>query len=318
MSDSPKVSVVLPTYNRADLLPSAIDSVLAQTYSAWELVVWDDGSTDNTQDLVRSFVDDRVKYLHGDNCGAAFARNRAIGASHGEYIAFLDSDDEWLSGKLSTQIGILESNEHIDVVFGNFLNRDLSTGREDRWFDLKAHALRGLQTEHRGSVSFITGGMPELLMTANFIATDAVVLRKRLLDSVGCFNESLRNSEDLELWWRMSLFGARFAYVTEDLLIRNWLPSGLARQSVAACENEIKGLDCCSRAALARGRTDLLPYLNGAYRRRWRNLMRQQARSGDKRATLRAFRGSMRYGISRSSLIILARTMMGRGAGDGR
>jgi glycosyltransferase involved in cell wall biosynthesis len=95
---SPKVSVIIPTYNRADLLSRAIKSVIAQTYTNWELLVVDDGSTDNTKEVVKEFIkkDKRIKYLWEPNSGSpSKPRNFVAKNAKGEYIAFLDSDDEW-------------------------------------------------------------------------------------------------------------------------------------------------------------------------------------------------------------------------------
>src|SRR3989344_1865760 len=99
-----KVSVVLPTYNRAHTLERAVRSVLNQTHKDFELIVVDDGSTDNTRDIVVSFADGRIRYIkHESNKGVAEARNTGIGASRASLIAFQDSDDEWLPHKLALQ-----------------------------------------------------------------------------------------------------------------------------------------------------------------------------------------------------------------------
>jgi len=105
----PTVSVVIPTYNRADVLPRAVDSVLGQTVADLELVVVDDGSTDDTADVLASYDDDRLRYVaHETNRGANVARNTGIEAAEGEYVAFLDSDDEWKPTKLERQLDRLE------------------------------------------------------------------------------------------------------------------------------------------------------------------------------------------------------------------
>ncbi|WP_424002626.1 glycosyltransferase family 2 protein [Haloarcula salina] len=107
---APTVSVIIPTYNRADLIERAVRSVLDQTFTDIECLVVDDGSTDETVSIVRSIDDDRVTVIeHGENGGAAAARNAGIDASLGEYIAFLDDDDVWRPEKLAKQIDILES-----------------------------------------------------------------------------------------------------------------------------------------------------------------------------------------------------------------
>ena len=135
MEDHGLVSIVLPTYNRADLLGRAIDSVVAQTYAHWELIVWDDGSTDETRRVVDRYSDPRIQYLRGTNHGAAYARNRAIEASGGEYLAFLDSDDEWNADKLWLEAAALTSHPEIDVLFSDFLNVNRASTDGRRTFE---------------------------------------------------------------------------------------------------------------------------------------------------------------------------------------
>lgn len=107
----PLVSVVLPTYNRAGLLARSIGSVLAQSVRDLELVVVDDGSRDNTRDVVAAFGDPRIRYVHRSNGGVAAARNTGVSAARGKYLAFQDSDDEWLLDKLERQLATLESTD---------------------------------------------------------------------------------------------------------------------------------------------------------------------------------------------------------------
>ena len=113
MTKLPSVSVIIPTYNRAHLVGRAIRSVLDQTFQDFELIVIDDGSIDDTEAIVLDFQDPRIHYLrHEVNRGGSAARNTGIRAARGEYVAFLDSDDEWLSEKLELQLNIIETNPH--------------------------------------------------------------------------------------------------------------------------------------------------------------------------------------------------------------
>lgn len=110
------VSVVIPTYNRAATLRRAMESVLSQSYSDLELIVVDDGSTDETRELVASFSDPRVRYVYQENGGACKARNRGVQEARGELVAFQDSDDEWLPGKLEKQVAFLKEQD-ADMVY---------------------------------------------------------------------------------------------------------------------------------------------------------------------------------------------------------
>ncbi len=118
-SNNPKVSVILPTYNRAHLIKRAIQSVLDQTYQNFEIIVVDDGSTDNTEEQVRSFNNPKIRYIrYNENKGAAFARNAGIKASRGDYIAFQDSDDEWFPHKLQRQMEAFKNaSPEVGVVY---------------------------------------------------------------------------------------------------------------------------------------------------------------------------------------------------------
>ena len=105
------VSIIVPSYNCAKYLPDTIGSVLAQTYENWELLIVDDCSTDNTEEVVKSFGDDRIRYLKNEqNSGAALSRNYALREAKGRWIAFLDSDDMWMPEKLEHQIAFMEEN----------------------------------------------------------------------------------------------------------------------------------------------------------------------------------------------------------------
>ena len=115
------ISVIIPTYNRAELLKRAAQSVLAQTYKDFELIIVDDGSTDNTKEIVESLNDSRIVYVYQKNAGACVARNNGIEHAKGEYIAFHDSDDVWHSNKLELQMQALIAN-NADVVFSK-MNR---------------------------------------------------------------------------------------------------------------------------------------------------------------------------------------------------
>lgn len=126
MNKVPTVSIIIPTYNRAHLIERAIESVLHQTYQDFELIIIDDGSTDNTDDIINKFQkkDDRIIYLkHDRNKGGSAARNTGIKASRGEYIAFLDSDDEWLPEKLEKQMDFFESNNY-GFIYCNMIIED--------------------------------------------------------------------------------------------------------------------------------------------------------------------------------------------------
>jgi glycosyltransferase involved in cell wall biosynthesis len=185
----PKVSVIIPTYNRASLLRHAIESVLGQTYDDYELIIVDDGSTDNTAEVVARNSSDKIIYVHQQNRGRSAARNHGIRIATGEYIAFLDSDDMFLSAKLESQVKVLDDNPAIGLVYSHAKNVDENG-------DFLAYHYEG---DFSGRI------YPEMLFIKNnLITTPTVMVRASILSEVGGFDETLHICEDLDLWRRIA------------------------------------------------------------------------------------------------------------------
>jgi len=198
-----KVTVIIPTHNRAEFLRTAILSALNQTFRDIEIIVADDKSTDHTQEVVKSFKDKRIRYIaNKSNRGPSATRNSAILASKGEYIAFLDDDDEWVPEKLQKQVKLLdESPPEICGVYSDRLIIDRSSNKV---------VSKGLQSDK------LKGNLLSQLATRNQINTCTVLLRKRCLDEVGLFDETISYMEDRDLWIRLSL-NWDFEYINEPL-----------------------------------------------------------------------------------------------------
>lgn len=187
---NPYVSIVLPTYNRADLIGDSIRSVLGQTYQEFELIVVDDASTDNTEEVVVSFQDSRIRYLRLDeNLGAAGARNRGIEAAQYDYIAFEDSDDLWLPNKLEIQMRCFDEDDYGLVYCTYYLERGNQTIMVP---DFHACACN------------YEGWIYKELIERNFIGTPTIVMKKKCAQDVGMFCEELRSLEDWEFVLRIS------------------------------------------------------------------------------------------------------------------
>ncbi|VVS93225.1 glycosyltransferase family 2 protein [Desulfoluna spongiiphila] len=184
--NNPLISVIIPTYNRAWALGEAVDSVLAQTYPAVELIVVDDGSTDETPDLLARYGD-ALRVLTLENGGVSRARNHGISASKGEFIAFLDSDDRWLPGKLSEQATFFESNPEA-----------LICQTEEIWI---RNGKRVNPCKHHKKPS---GDIFEASLHLCLVSPSAVMMRRTLLEDVGLFDEALPACEDYDLWLRIS------------------------------------------------------------------------------------------------------------------
>jgi glycosyltransferase involved in cell wall biosynthesis len=182
----PQVSVIIPTYNRGWIIKEAIDSVLAQDYTEFELIVVDDGSTDHTSDILDSYGDD-IKVLSQKNKGVSAARNLGIAEASGKFIAFLDSDDLWLPQKLTVQIDFF--NQTPDA---------LICQTEEVWI---RNGLRvNPKKRHKKPSGMIFKPSLELCL----VSPSAVVIQRSLLDRVGEFDETLPACEDYDLWLRIS------------------------------------------------------------------------------------------------------------------
>jgi glycosyltransferase involved in cell wall biosynthesis len=183
----PRVSVVIPTYNSAASLREAIESVLGQTYLDFEVIVIDDGSTDDTERVVRSFGD-RVCYVSQRNSGAGAARNQGIRTSRGSYVAFLDSDDLWVPSKLEDQIPLLDRDPEIGLVYSDW------AVVAEQGEDVPSY-LRNLPAA--------SGYVFDGLVQCGFILTSGTVVRRSCLDEVGYFDETLSIAQDYDLWLRI-------------------------------------------------------------------------------------------------------------------
>lgn len=202
-STSPSVSIILPTYNREHLIGFAIQSVLNQTYSDFELIIIDDYSQDKTDRVVETFNDVRIQYIkHDHNSGVSVARNTGIEQARGKYIAFLDSDDEWLPEKLEKQLQVFSSESTVAVVYSW-----LQIQRNSQ--DKKAQIIRS--SKQRGDI------YGDLLYT-NFVGTPSTVIVKReCFDSGIRFDPSLRCCEDWDVWLKLAQY-YQFEVILEPLV----------------------------------------------------------------------------------------------------
>lgn len=200
------VSVVIATYNRSKYLPVAIRSVLQQTYSNFEIHVVDDGSTDDTPIVMRQFATNHaIRYHRQNNGGQAKAKNVGIKEAKGDYVAFLDADDMWVSDKLEKQLPCFENSPNVGVVYTNV-----------QCIDEEGHLLPTPSRAH------YTGRITGPLLIDNFVTGMASIVRKECFEEVGVFDESLPMGIDYDLWLRISV-KYEFAYLNHvTYLYRQW------------------------------------------------------------------------------------------------
>lgn len=212
----PLVSVIIPAYNTAKFIDVALNSVFTQTYRPIEVIVVDDGSTDNTADIVKNYQTSKTNktnetnliYIYQENGGRASARNTGIRAARGKYAAFLDSDDLWTPVKLKKQVEIMEANKDIDFLFGD-KQRFSDNGRIITSSMFKKH---GYDEIFFGDPLYVHDGYKKLLQ-ANFIPTGTVIMRRECFERTGFFDENVY-VEDYEFWLRAALF-INMAYANE-------------------------------------------------------------------------------------------------------
>lgn len=194
MTGSPMVSVVIPVYNNAAHVRKAIDSVLGQDYRPLEVIVVDDGSTDETPGILESYGG-AIRVLEQENAGAAAARNAGISAAQGELIAFLDADDYWLPGKLNIQVAYLQRNPDVGLVYNAWkvIAEDEATA-PDASLDQDRFAI-----EHDKS-----GWIYPMLLEECIIHTSSAVLRRSVAEATGPFDVKLRRGQDYDYWLRVS------------------------------------------------------------------------------------------------------------------
>lgn len=189
MKHKPLVSIVIPTYNHEQYLARAIKSVLKQTHKNAEIIICDDGSSDNTKEVIKKFKHHKkIRYYYQSNQGLASTRNLGIKKAKGEFIAFLDSDDYWLPKKIEKQLKIFTKNKQIGLVYcfhywvseaGKITGKKKKNYRGDIWQDL----LQGNLIVGSGS---------------------AAVVKKECFDKIGLFDESLKSCEDWDMWLRIA------------------------------------------------------------------------------------------------------------------
>lgn len=226
---SPRVSVIIPTYNRAYIIEKSVQSVLNQTYTDFELIIVDDGSKDNTAEVLAGIIenDNRVKMIRTPgNLGAAGARNFGIGHAVGELIAFEDSDDFWVETKLEKCVSALDKvGEEYGFAYHK-IRYDMSETVRQQTGDITAQAYAILPDENL-SDDKKSGDIYAQLLYENMVDCPSMVIRKTLLDEIGLFDTSLKALEDYDLALRMAKV-TKACFVSEVLLDSTYSQGGVS------------------------------------------------------------------------------------------
>jgi len=199
--EPPLVSIIIPTFNRRSRITFAVESVLRQTYQKYELLIVDDGSTDDTKEVLKSY-NDKVRYFFQPHKGVSAARNFGIKKSKGSYICFLDSDDEWLKNKLATQVRTVRSNPHIKICY-----------TDEIWI------RNGVRVNPKKIHQKYSGRIYQRCLPLCIISPSSVMIHRNVFDKAGMFDPQMTVCEDYDLWLRISHFYP-VTFIPQQLIIK--------------------------------------------------------------------------------------------------
>lgn len=292
-SSVPAVSIIMPAYNVAEYIGAALDSVFTQTFTDYEVIVVNDGSPDTAElERVLEPYRDRIVYLKQENRGLSGARNTAIRAARGRYIALLDSDDIWDSNYLSVQVGMMEREPKIDVLYADaFIFGDSPTAGKT--------FMQICPSE--GEVTLERLIKEECHVMVSVLARREVVLR------AGLFDESLRSSEDFDLWLRVVEQGSRIAYHRQPLVHYRRRGDSLSADETGLFKNIIRVLDKVEGAmSLSPSEHAALKYRRAFYQAKLRLCEGKKAFfEGDKKAAVTSLTEANRFLRSRKIKLTL-------------
>ncbi len=226
-----RASIIVPVFNAENYIEETLKSILHQSFSDFEIIVVNDGSTDATEEKVKGIIDDRIKYIKQENSGGpAGPRNIGLRESKGEYIFIFDADDIMLPEKLHLSVSAMDSHPEADLLFTNFATIDEQGGQLKENFLEEYETLWELLDRNSSSPIVID---PELICPAlvrvNFIGTSSVALRKKTLLSSDIFNESLKNSDD-RLFWILFSRNHKFIFLNKVLHQYRILKNSISNQ----------------------------------------------------------------------------------------
>jgi len=215
---TPKVSVVIPTYNHARYLPYAIESVINQSYPNLEVFVIDDGSNDKTAELVKCYGS-KINYIYKENGGTPSALNLGLSIVTGKYVCWLSADDAMIGEKVSKQVGLMESDSSLGFSYTSFVVID---GSGKKQYDVNSAYFSDKEE------------MVTKLMEGCFINGSSVMMRCSALEKIGNFDEGLPQAHDYDLWFRFLRHYA-CGFIEEPLLAYRWHGENMSKNPNEAC-----------------------------------------------------------------------------------
>jgi glycosyltransferase involved in cell wall biosynthesis len=228
----PTVSVIIPTFNRAALISRALDSVIAQTFGDWEVIVIDDGSTDSTRDVIAAYqcrLGQRLRYLFQPNAGCCSARNAGIELSQGRFVAFLDSDDEFAPTKLTRQLELFDLRPNLGLVYSDYACIDLSGASFPSVLDTKCPLGRRVPQEQIApGLCVVAGSTFDWLIREYFISTIVGLVRRDVLGDHIRFMSDPAYAEEW-LFWLQVTKKCECGFVNEPLSVHHFTPASISR-----------------------------------------------------------------------------------------
>ena len=306
----------MPTYNRVDLLPETIKTILSQDYEDLELLIVDDGSTDKTAEVIKEIQaqDQRLRYIQlPENRGIGFARQAGLEHISGIFIALADSDDLWLPGKLTSQIDVLEKHPEIEILFGDFWNIDCIRGTEASGFAESQTGMKHLVVRPLADdLWLVEGGIEIGILKSNFIAVPTMVIRASVFKKVGGFDTNLGTREDFEFNWRAAVLGAQFAYLNQLLIERYRNESSVTARTIETkVGDKLKALKTCRQTYEMARRPDLVIQIRAAEHHAWRKLLWMYGHNGQRARAFRAYGKNLHCGFSTRNLLVFGAALMG-------
>ena len=233
-----KISIIIPTYNYAQYICEAIESVLNQTYKDFEIIVVDDGSTDNTKEVIKPYLN-KIKYIYQQNSGPSAARNRGIKEAKGEYIAFLDADDIWLAQKLELQIKFMEKEKEVGLIFSDMILFNEKGIIKNSFLKEKLFFNKLSIKPLSFTEKVIYDNVFNALLQENFIPTNTVIVKKECFNKVGFFDKTLFSVEDRDMWLRIGLF-YDIGFINSPLVLTRFHETNISANQELALKSRLK------------------------------------------------------------------------------